>query len=107
MRKSQNFSSSHYRLSFVWNCGWLPFQERNKLNFQKVVRKQRDWHWFFPQNITFFVSVSHILVYEAKHGTVLQKNVLMYLFTKTHSRYNPPVIGPTCMHLYTDRYILI
>ena len=49
---------ANYRLSFAWNCTWLTFQERNKFNFQRVLCKQGNWQQIFPQNVTFFVSVS-------------------------------------------------
>ena len=39
---------------FAWNCGWLTFKERGKFNLQGVVCKL----WIFPQNVTFFVSVT-------------------------------------------------
>ena len=38
---------------------WLPtfgvelWLEREKFNIQRVVCKQRDWQWIFPQNVTF------------------------------------------------------
>ena len=52
------FCCALYRLSFARNCGWLTFQEKGKLNFQRVVCKQRNWQCIFPQNVTFFVSVT-------------------------------------------------
>ena len=29
-----------------------------KIYFQRVVCEQRNWQWIFPQNVTFFVSVT-------------------------------------------------
>ena len=47
-----------YHPFFAWNCDWLTFKERGKFNLQRVVGKQRNWKGIFPQNITFFVSVT-------------------------------------------------
>ena len=74
MRTSQNFDficesisilpflfiSSLPTLSsfFAWNCGWPTFEEREKFILQRVADKQRHWQWIFPQNVTFFVSVT-------------------------------------------------
>ena len=54
----QQFCCPFYRLSFAWNCGWPTFQERDKYNLQRVVGKQRNQQSIFPQNVTFFVSVT-------------------------------------------------
>ena len=43
---------------FARNCGWLTFKERGKFNLQRVVCKQRNWQWIFPQIVTLFVSVT-------------------------------------------------
>ena len=38
---------------------WLAnFKERDKFSFQKVVGKQQNWQWIFPQIVTFFVNVT-------------------------------------------------
>ena len=34
---------------------WLAnFLGKGQLNLQRVVCKQRNWQWIFPQNVTFF-----------------------------------------------------
>ena len=30
------------------------FLGRGQINLQRVVCKQRNWQWIFPQNVTFF-----------------------------------------------------
>ena len=38
---------------------WLAnFLEEGKFILQRVADKQRHWQWIFPQNVTFFVSVT-------------------------------------------------
>ena len=38
---------------------WLAnFLGRGNFNLQRVVCKQWNWQWIFPQNVTFFVSVT-------------------------------------------------
>ena len=34
---------------------WLAnFLGKGQINLQRVVCKQRNWQWIFPQNVTFF-----------------------------------------------------
>ena len=54
----QQFCYPLYSPSFAWNCGWLTFQERGNFNLERVVCKQQNQQWIFPQNVTFFVSVT-------------------------------------------------
>ena len=38
---------------------WLAnFLGKEKFILQRVADKQRHWQWIFPQNVTFFVSVT-------------------------------------------------
>ena len=38
---------------------WLAnFLGEEKFILQRVADKQRHWQWIFPQNVTFFVSVT-------------------------------------------------
>ena len=41
-----------YHLFFAF-CGWLTFQERERFTLQRVIGKQRNAKWIFPQNVTF------------------------------------------------------
>ena len=35
---------------------WLAnFLGKGQINLQRVVCKQRNWQWIFPQNVTFFI----------------------------------------------------
>ena len=34
------------------------YWERDKVHFERVVCKTRNLQWIFPQNVTFFVSVT-------------------------------------------------
>ena len=53
-----------YRLSFTWNCElWLVnFLGKAKANLQRVVGKQQNWHWIFPQNVTFFCECNSVRI---------------------------------------------
>ena len=46
-----------YGPSFAWNCGWLTFLERDKFNLQRVVGKQQNWQWIFPQHVNLEILV--------------------------------------------------
>ena len=50
---------------------WLGnfFGKADKFNLQRVVGKQRNWQWIFPQNVAFFVSATLLgLVKISKRG---------------------------------------
>ena len=51
-----------YRLYFAWNCGWVTFLEKDKFNLQRVVGKQRNWQWIFPQNVAFFCECNFVRI---------------------------------------------
>ena len=54
----QQFCCRLYRPSFAWTCGWLTCQERGKFNLQSVVcTNSKIGSGFFPQNVTFFMSI--------------------------------------------------
>ena len=52
---SLSFLPSFPSLLAVWllTFGVELWLEREKCNIQRVVCKQRDWQWIFPQNVTF------------------------------------------------------
>ena len=45
----------------LWLANFLgkgQIRSLEKCNFQRVVCKKQNWQWIFPQNFTFFVSVT-------------------------------------------------
>ena len=84
------FHCSNFR-----NCSWLKFQESDKFNLEKVVRKQRNWQWIYTVVYTLFVSVTQSglartskTMYRWKDLSLL-KLLLTNLLTSSESQMGP------------------
>ena len=44
---------------------WLAnFLRKRQINLQRVVCKQRNWQWIFPQNVTFFIEYNFDWIFQ-------------------------------------------
>ena len=49
--------------SFFWMELWLAnFLGKGQISLQRVVGKQRNWQWIFPENVTFFCECNSVRV---------------------------------------------
>ena len=57
---------------------WLAnFLEKGQINLQRVVCKQRNWQWIFPQNVTFFSEYNFDRIFQNIQNEVsLERSIL-------------------------------
>ena len=91
----QQFCFPLYRLSFAWNCGCLTFLGKGQIsvNLQRVVGKQRNWQWIFPQNVIFFCKCNPVRIVQNIQNEVLLErsifaNVVAYQFMNLNWKLN-------------------
>ena len=71
---------------------WLAnFQERDKFSFYKVVGKQQNWQWIFPQIVTFFRECNVVRISQKIQNQVsleIFSDVVAYRFILAKRVYN-------------------